>query len=892
MAAFLSRAFDLPDGPDPGFSDVPADAWYASDVARLAASGITVGCGDGTKFCPSRTTTRAEMATFLYRAITPSNDDLVFDPELAEPLPEVDFERDDTLTITVYYCGRGDGDYTTDHLDKRVEELNAVRLFYQRQSGFKEKIIFERGDANGGILSPPGVERYKTISQWGKYRVDRDCLQATGDPNNKQVLILANAEGGGYAVRGDYRRFPGGPAVVATQEKRGSSASYLGTVAHEIGHGFYNLKHPWLDYPVLCDEIDHDDLSDRDKAFCQKQRSSEALDQGEIDHMLESLLSYVPFGSNRSLTPNEAYVACYQRAMSHLKWTDPAACDEYRASTPATPLSPRLSSEVRALNASWSAPDGNGAEIDDYDVQFRPAGSGAWIDWPHDGTSRQARIIGLTQGTTYQVRVQALNRIGPSGWSAYVEAMPLPPEDLPRRVILTRGDRVQGHSGCTSDACYWLHVEIENFPSGSHTLACAHNGVHQTGSSRGVYHSKPAAVSNDRPSTRVCFFGYPGNEVFAVVGAELRDGTWHGGTYSNIVVWGDQAPPPPTGAIVDDSPVLVDDVGVYSWWKPPVEVDRSGYGENGFHFTVAIGNDGDDAMDNWASWEFRPVDGIYEVQVWIPAEWATAHVQYLIWADEDGDGRFDADEYVGGPWLDQQLATGWQSLGLYDLDGRVRIEVRDTRTRDDYRDVGTVNARLAVDAIQLVPTEDGSGSTGSGSTGSGSTGTTTTGSGTEADEEIYDDSPALMDDVGEYTWWKPPADVDRSGYGDNGFHFTVAIGNDGDDAMDNWAVWEFDSVDGTYDVQAWIPAQWATAHVQYLIWADEDDDGRFDADEYVGGPWLDQQLVSGWQSLGVFDLEGRVRIEVRDTRTRDDYRDVGTVNARLAVDAIRLRRTP
>ena len=69
MAVFLSRAYDLPAGPDPGFSDVPSDAWYAPDVARLAASGITTGCGDGTVFCPGRETTRAQMATFLYRAL-------------------------------------------------------------------------------------------------------------------------------------------------------------------------------------------------------------------------------------------------------------------------------------------------------------------------------------------------------------------------------------------------------------------------------------------------------------------------------------------------------------------------------------------------------------------------------------------------------------------------------------------------------------------------------------------------------------------------------------------------------------------------------------------------------------------------------------------------------
>ena len=70
MAAFLSRAYSLPDGPAPMFSDVPNDAWYANDVAKLAASSITVGCGDGTRFCPDRDTTRAQMAAFLFRADT------------------------------------------------------------------------------------------------------------------------------------------------------------------------------------------------------------------------------------------------------------------------------------------------------------------------------------------------------------------------------------------------------------------------------------------------------------------------------------------------------------------------------------------------------------------------------------------------------------------------------------------------------------------------------------------------------------------------------------------------------------------------------------------------------------------------------------------------------
>ena len=68
MAVFLDRAFDLEPGPDPGFSDVAPSVWFYDQVAALAASAITAGCGDGTTFCPSQQTTRGQMATFLARA--------------------------------------------------------------------------------------------------------------------------------------------------------------------------------------------------------------------------------------------------------------------------------------------------------------------------------------------------------------------------------------------------------------------------------------------------------------------------------------------------------------------------------------------------------------------------------------------------------------------------------------------------------------------------------------------------------------------------------------------------------------------------------------------------------------------------------------------------------
>ncbi|MFL6264287.1 MAG: ELWxxDGT repeat protein [Thermoanaerobaculia bacterium] len=48
------------------FTDVPPDYWAARWIERLAAEGVTAGCGGGS-YCPERTITRAEMAVFLVR---------------------------------------------------------------------------------------------------------------------------------------------------------------------------------------------------------------------------------------------------------------------------------------------------------------------------------------------------------------------------------------------------------------------------------------------------------------------------------------------------------------------------------------------------------------------------------------------------------------------------------------------------------------------------------------------------------------------------------------------------------------------------------------------------------------------------------------------------------
>jgi hypothetical protein len=69
MASFLARALDLPLAAAGAFSDV-GDSEHAGDIARLAGAGITKGCNppDNDRFCPEEPVTRAQMASLLVRA--------------------------------------------------------------------------------------------------------------------------------------------------------------------------------------------------------------------------------------------------------------------------------------------------------------------------------------------------------------------------------------------------------------------------------------------------------------------------------------------------------------------------------------------------------------------------------------------------------------------------------------------------------------------------------------------------------------------------------------------------------------------------------------------------------------------------------------------------------
>ena len=71
LAVWLGRALTGEEPPSiqsSRFTDVASRNWQAAHIERFAELGVTSGCGDGTRFCPYEAVNRGQMAAFLVRA--------------------------------------------------------------------------------------------------------------------------------------------------------------------------------------------------------------------------------------------------------------------------------------------------------------------------------------------------------------------------------------------------------------------------------------------------------------------------------------------------------------------------------------------------------------------------------------------------------------------------------------------------------------------------------------------------------------------------------------------------------------------------------------------------------------------------------------------------------
>ena len=174
MASFLARAFGLGGADDAGFIDVSEDSTHYDTINMLAASGITTGCSSTPKrYCPGQATTRAQMASFLARAIEWRNPRNLVEPEPEEPEPVEPINvtaTDDSVQLEVSYD----------------ESAHQARISWRPTSN-----------------NPTQVTHY--IVQWRPYWDGfTDGLQQRvelSDLRNGQFLVLINPTQNIYGVR-------------------------------------------------------------------------------------------------------------------------------------------------------------------------------------------------------------------------------------------------------------------------------------------------------------------------------------------------------------------------------------------------------------------------------------------------------------------------------------------------------------------------------------------------------------------------------------------------------------------------------------------------------------------------------------------------------------------
>ena len=124
---------------------------------------------------------------------------------------------------------------------------------------------------------------------------------------------------------------------------------------------------------------------------------------------------------------------------------------ETAGGAPSAPTNLSVASGNAQLTASWSAPANDGGwTVASYQIQYCDSSTGCdaaseWTDSSTAETARSHAITGLTNGTTYQVRVRARNTNavakGPGPWSSTASGKPATTPSAPTGVKMTSGNR-------------------------------------------------------------------------------------------------------------------------------------------------------------------------------------------------------------------------------------------------------------------------------------------------------------------------------------------------------------------------------------------------------------------------------------------------------------------
>ena len=164
MATFLTKAFALAPAAASGFTDVDPAGAHAASIDALSAAGITAGCSrDPLRYCPDRIVSRAEMATFLAQALA-----------LVETLPSAMYTSVD-VGVGHACALRADativcwGDDSYGRTDDPEGGFRAVAVGYEHSCGLRDDAMVTCWGHNnyGQAVAPEG--EFRAVSAGGSH---------------------------------------------------------------------------------------------------------------------------------------------------------------------------------------------------------------------------------------------------------------------------------------------------------------------------------------------------------------------------------------------------------------------------------------------------------------------------------------------------------------------------------------------------------------------------------------------------------------------------------------------------------------------------------------------------------------------------------------------------
>lgn len=231
MAAFLVRALDLTDAGDGDLFTDDDDSVFELAIDRLGTAGITAGCNPPTndRFCPDDLVTRAQMATFLSRALD-------LDPITPGDFPEftidgagndvIQFQIPGDIPAILDITHDGSSNFIVWSLDDSFDQIDLL---------VNEIGVYEgRRMVHGGWFSSPELVRHLEIDADGNWSI-------TARPMSAADVLTTSLNGSGD----DIVRYEGSaPTLTSTHDGSSnfiivgyqSDGRYNGLIVNEIGN--------------------------------------------------------------------------------------------------------------------------------------------------------------------------------------------------------------------------------------------------------------------------------------------------------------------------------------------------------------------------------------------------------------------------------------------------------------------------------------------------------------------------------------------------------------------------------------------------------------------------------------------------------------------------------